>query len=63
MCPKMTKVDGEKEEYTISWGTSEPMRDIARTQQIRQDNKSMLLSLVASFTDATSKANLSKSGV
>jgi len=63
LCPTMSTVGGEKEEYAIHWGTSEPTRDIARTQQIRQDNKDMLLSLVASFSDATSNNNLSKSGV
>jgi len=57
MCPTMLKVDGEKEEYTISWGTSEPTRDIARTQQIREDNKSMLSLLVSSLDRATVNDN------
>jgi len=56
MCPTMSKIDGEKEEYMISWGATEPVRDMGRTQQIREDNKSML-SLLTSLNDASFNDN------
>jgi len=60
MCPTMSPIDGDKEEYTIVWGTTEPVRDTARTQQIREDNKSML-SLLTSLDDVGLKDDLARS--
>ena len=59
MCPTMSPIVGDKEEYTIVWGTTEPVRDTVRTRQIREDNRSML-SLLTSLDDAASKDNLVK---
>jgi len=56
----MSPIDGDKEEYTIVWGTTEPVRDTARTQQIREDNKSML-SLLTSLDDVGLKDDLARS--
>jgi len=55
----MSPIVGDKEEYTIVWGTTEPVRDTVRTRQIREDNRSML-SLLTSLDDAASKDNLVK---